>query len=298
MERRNGAGTWLLLLFSVSVAATAVVMIKAAGTHPYFLAAVRLLGSAAVLSPFYFRELAARRARGLGPRTHAEAFRVVLAPSAIIALHFLSWTVGARMTTAGNSSLIVNMNPVAMPFAAYLLSGIRPTRRELAATGIAVAGVLVMGAGDFRLSTDHFIGDLVCLFSMLGFTGYLAFSRRINTDGRLMTYLVPLYAAGGLLCLAAAAAMPGAIALPSARDALLLAALVLGPTVLGHSVLNWAMTRMRPQTVAIVNLFQFAVAGALGFVFFLEIPTFRFYLTVALILAGAFLAITAPTARR
>ena len=288
---------WTLLVSAVVITSSAVIMIKATDTDPNLLAAIRLLGAAAFLSPLYFREFRSRRARDLAPRSHGSAFKIAVVPGIVIAVHFISWIVGARMTTAGNSTLIVNMNPVAMPLAAFFLSGVRPTRREILATAIATVGILIMGAGDFSLSMEYFAGDAICFLSMICFTVYLAFSRRNNADGRLWTYIVPLYAVGGFLSLAVAAATPGAFSRMSAADVLLALGLVVGPTVFGHSVLNWAMTALRPQTVTIVNLFQFVSAGLLAYLFFGEIPEPAFYATTALILTGALLSILGKTAK-
>lgn len=297
MRGKRGFLVWALLVSAVAVSSSAVIMIKATGTDSTLLAAIRLLGAAAFLTPLYFREYRSRRAADLAPRSHGSAFKIAVVPGIAIAVHFISWIVGARMTTAGNSTLIVNMNPVAMPVAAFFLSGVRPTRREIVATAIATGGILIMGVGDFSLSMEYFAGDAICFLSMICFTVYLAFSRRNNADGRLWTYIVPLYAVGGLISLAAAAASPGAFSRMNAADVLLALGLVLGPTVFGHSVLNWAMTALRPQTVTIVNLFQFVSAGLLAYLFFGETPEPAFYATTALILTGALLSILGKTAK-
>ncbi len=291
MRAKSGIFVWPLLLAAVMLASTSVILIKASDMPPFLLASARLLGAAAFLSPFYFRELAERRRNGLDPSGIRASLKPAIVPGAVIAVHFISWIIGARLTSAGNSTLIVNMNPVAMPFAAFFLSAVRPTRRELLATALATGGVLLMGAGDFSFSKDYFAGDAVCFASMLCFAAYLAFGRRAGSDGRLWTYLVPLYAVGGAISLAAAALTPGALAAPDAREILLAAGLVLGPTVVGHSVLNWAMTVLRPQTVSIVNLFQFVFAVIMAYFLYGEIPSPRFYPTTALILAGALLSI-------
>jgi drug/metabolite transporter (DMT)-like permease len=291
MRPKNDVLAWIVLLVSVLIGSTSVIMVKATSINPNLLASIRLLGAAAFLSPLYLKELRARRAADSAPKTHAAAFRVVILPGVIVTVHFISWIVGARLTTASNSTLIVNMNPIAMPFAAFLLSGVRPTRREIAATALATGGILIMGAGDFSLSAEYLAGDAICFLSMLCFTSYLALSRRNNSDGRLWTYLVPLYTVGGLLSFAAAVAAPGAFAPMTAKDALLALGLVLGPTVVGHSVLNWTMTVLRPQAVMIVNLFQFVFAGILAFFLFSETPPPTFYATTAFILTGAVLAI-------
>lgn len=283
---------WGLLTLGMLTGSTSVLFIKASTMSPTLLVTLRLLVSAAVLSPFYFRELRERRERGIEAVGHREVFRSALLPSIFLSIHFISWVIGARLTSAGNSTLIVNMSPVAMPFAAALLVGVRPTRRELVATGLSIGGVVLMGAADFSFSSDYFLGDLVCLGSMLLVTIYLALGRRANPGRRIFTYMVPLFTLSGLQCLVVVLATPGALAVGGLRELLLALGLALGPTVVGHSILNWSMTVLRPQTVSIANLFQFVAAVIFAYFLFGERPSPVFYATTVLIVAGAILALT------
>lgn len=294
----NALAPWLLLAVAVITASSSVILIKASSIDPFLLSASRLLIAGVVLLPLYFRETARKPRVGTALSVHLEAFRTAAAGGIVIALHFISWIIGARATSAANSTLIVNMVPVAMPLVAIALNRVTPTRRELAATAIAVCGLLIMGLGDFSLAPEYLFGDIVCFISMLLFTVYLALSRRLASDGRLWTYIVPLYLIGGLIALAASAATPGSLALPSAADALLALGLAVGPTVIGHSILNWAMTVLRPQSVSIANLFQFVSATILAFLIFGEKPHALFYLTTIFIICGALLAITGQTRKK
>jgi drug/metabolite transporter (DMT)-like permease len=184
------------------------------------------------------------------------------------------------------------MSPVVMPFVAFAVLGAKPSRRELAATALALAGLAILAFFDYRASAAHLRGDAVCFVAMALFTVYLTTSRRNNPGRRLWTYLVPLYLIGGLFCLIAALALGvDPIHGISAMDVAMTLALALGPTIMGHSIMNWAMFRFSPQTISLVNLGQFVFAGVLGFAFFGELPAPYFYATSALIVTGAVIAI-------
>jgi drug/metabolite transporter (DMT)-like permease len=127
---------------------------------------------------------------------------------------------------------------------------------------------------------------------MLLFAVYLALARKNNPEGRLWTYLVPLYLAGGLFCfMVALAAGVNPIEGITWTDVAMTAGLALGPTIMGHSIMNWAMLRFAPQVVSILNLGQFIFAGILAFALFGERPQASFYATSVLIVAGALIAI-------
>ena len=269
---------------------TAVVLVKLSRLPPGTLAGARLLGGALLLWPLMSREGKAVR------------LTAALPAAAFLATHFVSWFVGVRLTSVANATLVVNLSPVAMPFALFLLVGERVTRREILGTAVAVAGVAWLAYGSaVAFDRDGLIGDAVCVASMVLATVYLVLARRANPtlDGRrpaIFGYLVPLYAAAGGMCLAwavvsgeVATLRDGAYDWP--REAVLVALLALVPTAFGHSVLNWAMTRMRGQVVAVSGLGQVAFAALLAYPTLGEVPPPAFYPACGLIAAGAVLAI-------
>jgi drug/metabolite transporter (DMT)-like permease len=277
----------LLLIFGTFVSATSVVMIKASSIHPLLQSSYRLLGAAILLTPFFFREL---RERSEAPRLNLSVPPLI--PGILLGLHFIAWIYGARLTLASNSTVIVNMSPVVMPFFAFFLLSSVPGRREVLGTLIAAAGVALLAISDYRGDAEHFTGDIYCFVAMLLFVAYLALGRRNNSAGRIWSFLVPLYYEGGLFCLAVALVLGiSPIAGITWMDVAMTAGLAIGPTIMGHSIMNWAMLRFPPQVVSIVNLGQFIFAGILAFFLFGEIPRAIFYVTSALIVAGAVIAI-------
>jgi len=277
---------YILLAFGVFCCSTAVIMVKACGVEAIPLAAYRQLIAAAVLAPLFVREWR-RHASAFGRR---QTLRAIL-PGVLLGTHFMTWIYGARLTDAANASLIVNMVPIVMPFLLHVLIRERLTRGEWLATAIALAGLLVLTAADYEFRPDHFLGDVVCLGSMLLFAGYLALGRRNRDFPSIWLYIPPVYLAGGMACLLTALAAGSDLAVPSPRDWLLVLGLGIVPTVLGHSLLNVAMRHLRGQTVSIANLSQFLFAGVLAFFLLDEIPAWNFYLAAVLVVAGAVLAV-------
>jgi drug/metabolite transporter (DMT)-like permease len=277
----------LIVIFGIFVASTSVIMIKASTINPILQSSYRLLGAVAFLLPFFFRELRAR-----GEKFSFRRTKTSILPGLILGLHFIAWIYGARLTLAGNSTVIVNMSPVVMPFAAFAILGLLPSRRELAGTIIAAAGVALLAIADYRGGEGAFAGDAACFVAMLLYTLYLVLARKNNPDGRLWSYLVPLYFYGGAFCFAVAlAAGVNPVAGLTWADVVMTLGLALGPTIIGHSIANWSMLRFTPQVVSVLNLAQFVFAGILGFAFFGELPKPVFYGTSVLIVAGAVFAI-------
>jgi drug/metabolite transporter (DMT)-like permease len=301
-----------MLGVGVFACSTAVIMVKVTQTSPLLLAGQRLLIAAAALTPFLLGDL-----RRLNVRLEWGLVRRTLLPGLMLGAHFITWILGARLTRAAHASLIVNMVPIAMPFLLHWMIRERLTRGEWVGTVIAITGVGILAGGDYRLSPELFLGDVVCFGSMLLFACYLALARRNRDFPSIWIYLVPLYVVGGLACFGAAGAAAVAWELPGGRGILsamgigevhplvvprsvdwaLAVALGLVPTVIGHSTLNNSMRYLGGQAVSIANLGQFIFAGTMAYFLLAEVPKAGFYPAAALVIVGAVGALraTPPT---
>lgn len=273
---------YLLLITGVAAAATAVIFIKASTTSPLLLCAWRQLLAVAILAPLFWGAW----------RRHADRYslrhlgRCVL-PALMLAAHFISWTIGARRTDAANASLIVNLVPMVMPFLMFFIAREQITRRELTGTLLALLGLVVLGAGSFSLRPEHLPGDAICFGSMLLFALYLVCGR-VNRDfPSLWLYVVPIYGISGGCCLVIGAIAGQGLVPTSGKEWLLMLALALVPTVIGHSILNDAMKHLRGQVVSLCNLGQFIFAAIFAYLLLGEIPTVAFAVAAALIVIGA-----------
>ena len=249
------------------------------------LAGLRLLGASVVLSPLCIRDF----------RKHRESLRwgdlkMPMIAGAAMGLHFISWIIGARLANPTNASLIVNTMPAVMPIFLFVIVRERVTKGELMGTLLAMAGVCVLGAWDYHISGENFTGDLICFGSMLIFCVYLTLGRKNRHFATIWLYVVPLYFFGGCLCLGL-----GLITEPSMtwslREVLLIAALTIIPTVIGHSILNYSIKHMRGQLVGIINLSQFAFVGVMAWCVGEKTPAWTIIPAAVLVLTGAIIVV-------
>jgi len=271
----------ILLITANIVGGSSAIMIKASTIHPILQASYRLLIAGILLIPLFLRDL-----RRTGRRMSFRLIAPSLLPGVMLGLHFITWISGARMTLAGNATVIVTMVPVAMPFLVYFMTREKPMRIEIAGTAVAMAGVAILASFDFHFDAGHFLGDLTCFVSMLFYSVYLALARRLAPKEGLWIYLVPLYLAGGLFCFACSLPFASPVRGITATDIMMTLGLALGPTIVCHSLMNRAMTRLPSQVVSLFNLTQFIAAGILAYFLFKEVPRPEFALASVLIVAG------------
>ena len=284
-----------ILFAGLFCCATSVIFIKLSAVDPVLLAAYRLLIAGVVLVPFFIHAL--KRHPGIFMQWY---FKRTLWPGAFLGLHMILWTVGARLTPTVNSTLIVNIVPILMPFLLYFMAHEVINRTEATGTCVALSGVMLLGFYDYRLSAEYALGDSICLASMVLFAVYLTFARRNRDFVSIWFYIVPVYLWGGLLCLVMSLIGWMAVGWVDSpfrsyplREIMLISGLALVPTVLGHTFINYALKHLRGQRVAIINSSQFILAGIMAYVLLQEVPEREFYLCSILIVSGAIIVIRA-----
>jgi drug/metabolite transporter (DMT)-like permease len=260
----------LILLSGVFACSTAILFIKASAIHPVYLSGLRLAIAAVFLFPAFLKQL----------HEHHQHipynWSASILPGIVLGLHFITWIVGARMTSSANATLIVNLVPVVMPFFLAVQIHEKLSRIEWVGTLASALGLAVLIFADFDRSKRTLPGDALCFLAMLLFCVYLVLGRQ-NRHRPVWLYVVPLYAVAGVFCLALTPLFVNPFHPMPFREILLVLGLGLLPTVLGHSALNFSMKHFRGQVVSVVNMGQFVFAGALAFAFFHEIPAWSFY---------------------
>jgi drug/metabolite transporter (DMT)-like permease len=281
-------GRYLLLFLGVVACSTSAILIRMSATAPLVLSAFRLAIAVVLLAPVFLLEL--RRHPGAFTR---DLLRRTHLPALVLALHLVSWTVGARMTAVAQASLIVNLVPIAVPFFLFWLARERINRAEVIGTLLAVVGLVALTVRDSAAGGGSPAGNAVCFLSMLLFALYLALGRRNRDFPSVWLYVIPVYAQAALVCLVAALPQIPTFDFGSRREIGLMLALAAIPTVCGHSLLNLAMRAIRGQIVSLCNVSQFIFAGAMGYVLFGEVPRMLFYATSAVVVAGVTIVVLA-----
>jgi len=275
-----------ILILGVFACSTSVIYIKFSTENPILLAAYRLFVAAIILTPFFIRDLK-RHSKTLTFRI----LRPAVLPGITLSFHFISWIIGARMTLAAHSTLIVNMVPVMMPFFLFTLSREVVGRWEIVGTILALTGVVLLGSSDLHFSRETFNGDIICFVSMVLFALYLALARSNRNIESVWLYLVPLYYIAGLFCFSISLFFINPIKPYTLVNIIAVLGLGVVSTVIGHSILNYSMRHFRGQVVSIINLSEFIFAGIMGYFLLGEVPLIYFYISSILVVGGAFLAI-------
>ena len=276
----------LFLVIGVVACSTSVIWIKLSHTDPLLLAGYRCILAAVFMLPLFLRAI-----RGHTQAELAGFLKRTWLPGVILAIHFISWILGARRTDSANATLIVNFVPMVMPFVLWILIQEKINRQELTGTAVAGVGVLVLGIADYEFHPENFTGDMICFISMWLYAFYLGCGRMNRDLPSIWIYVVPVYFIAGVTSLILGLATGSRIVMPDSQEWIWILGLALFPTVVGHSLINYSMKFFRGQLVGLFNVGQFISAGLMAYLFLQEIPVMAFYPAAGLVLLGAWIVV-------
>ena len=96
-----------------------------------------------------------------------------------LALHFVLWFGSLKLTTVASSTIILALQPIVSLVGGFFLFKERTTLSAMMTMGIAIIGAMMIGWGDFGLSKDAIMGDLLSFFSVIAVVGYLLIGQSV-----------------------------------------------------------------------------------------------------------------------
>jgi drug/metabolite transporter (DMT)-like permease len=207
-----------------------------------------------------------------------------------LAVHFAAWITSLRYVSIATSIVLVNSHPLFVVIASYFFLGERPARRGLVGTAIGLVGMVIMSY-DALINVELALkGDALALLGSLAVVGYFIVGRKARTRMSLLGYVTPLYATCSMFLLAAVLIKGDRLVPYSASNWVFLVALAIVPTIIGHTVFNWALKHVRPTAISLAFLGEPVVASLLALIFFAQRPSITTLIGGALVLAGVYLA--------
>ena len=267
-------------------------LVRISDSHPITIASWRLIFSLVILAVPLVATGTWRQLWTLDRRMLALA----AVGGGLLALHFWSWNSSVDMTTIAASVVLVNVQPLVVGALSTVWLREPPSRHQWIGIGVAVLGAAVVVAPDLVTSVPitrrALLGDALALVGAITAACYYTIGRRVRATLDVWPYVTLVYGACLLTLLALAVAMRVPIAPNPSREYAIFGALALGPMLLGHTGMNWALKHARAYQVNIVLLGEPVAATFLAAIIpgIEETPTGYTLAGGALVLCGILLA--------
>jgi drug/metabolite transporter (DMT)-like permease len=203
-----------------------------------------------------------------------------------LGLHFGLWIPSLWLTSVCASVVLVSTAPLWLLLASPRFLGVGIRARNLVSFAVALAGVALIARGDVAISARALVGDAMALGGAFCMAGYLLVGKRLRHELPLAGYLTLVYG-GAAAALFVGVAAFGVPALPrNAISWLPLLAMAAGPTLTGHTLLNWSLAHLEAYRVNLAVLFEPVLATFWAWLVLGEAPPFHVIPGAVLVLAA------------
>jgi drug/metabolite transporter (DMT)-like permease len=230
-------------------------------------------------------------------RVRPGEFLLAAAGGVALALHFWAWNASIHLTTIAASVTLVSLQPAVVAVISAVALRESPSRRQVAGIAIAIAGAFIIAAPDLR---DGFApsgngplqGNLLAMSAAVTAAIYYSIGRRLRAGLGIWAYVSIVYSAAFLTLFAIAISRVTALGPQPSREIAIFAALAIGPMLVGHTGMNWALKFLPAYVVNLTVLGEPVGATILGAFIpaIRQIPTIATLVGGAIVLAGVIIA--------
>jgi len=245
-----------LLGLGVLIISTSSILVRFSqteGLSSLTIAALRMGLAALLLTP-----LALARAGGEMRALSGRDLGLALLAGGLLATHFTAWISSLAYTSVASSTALVTTNPVWIALASVLMFRERCNRALLAAIAIAVGGSALIFFADSsdsgRVQLNPMLGNTLALLGAITVSAYLLIGRVLRQKLSLLVYIWLIYSSCAVLLIVVAFVAGQPLWGFSPRGWLLLLGLALGPQLLGHTTINWALKHVSTTFIALTIL--------------------------------------------
>lgn len=277
------------LAVAVLAVSTSAILIRFSEAPSLVKAFYRVLFTVGLLAP-----VAAARYRsailGLSRRHLLAAGATGLA----LAVHFAAWFESLEWTSVAASVTLVQSQPIFVALGAFLLLGERLNRRIVVGIAIALAGMAAMTLPGATLTGARpAFGNALAVLGALMLAGYFLAGRSLRQEIPLVPYVTVVYAVCAVTLLAFAVGDGATVWLGAypPREWVLFLAMAVGPGLLGHTVINWALEHVESSVVSVTLLGEPLGSALLAVILLGELPGAWTVLGGTVVLAGIYLTV-------
>ena len=211
-----------------------------------------------------------------------------LAAGVALGAHFGFWISSLDYTSVAASVVLVSTQPVFVAILAYLLFGERTTPLSFFGIVAAITGTAII-AGDGTVGSAALFGNVLALIGAVTVAVYVLIGRSSRTGGvGVLPYSIVVYSAAAATLLPVVLYFEVPLWGYPGSTWFWLAAITLGPQLMGHTVFNWALRYVQASVISGTILAEPVVAALLAWLILSERPGLPTLIGGAVVLAGLY----------
>ena len=248
---RTIVNPYFALIIGVIAVSASAIFVKFSSAPSGVIAFYRLLFSVLFMLPIFFmkyvKELVHISKRDWLFATLAGVF---------LAFHFILWFESLNYTSVASSTVLVTLQPLFAFIGTYLFFKERFSLKAMICALLAIIGSVIISWGDFRISGTALFGDILALLACALVTAYLMFGQTVRKRISLITYTFVVYSISTIVLFIYVLVVGESLYPYPKSEWVNFILLALIPTLLGHSLFNWAVKWISTSIISMAILFE------------------------------------------
>lgn len=276
----------LFLFFGLISFGFAPILVRfATEVEPLVLAALRTFFAIIMLLPFWM-------ARGESVKQlqkNGVHFLWLIGAGFCLGVHFTLWIASLHYTSVASASVLVTIHPVILIVVESVL--FKRSFRPVVWIGVLIAfvGSAFLGIADNTLAEQFplaLLGNSLAFTAAVIFVVYFLIGRKIRQHTEWIDYVFHVYLYAAITCIILSFFWVGGLPVFTTSSIIVGLALAIGPTILGHGSMNYAVKYISPTLLSTLILSEAIFAAIAAYFIFEEIPSFLSIIAMATIICG------------
>ena len=198
-----------------------------------------------------------------GGRLTVAMVKKCVVPGVLFAVSMLTGFMSFQHTSIANATLISALQPVLMLLVAPRLFGERPTVLRICMCVVALGGVSMVVFAAQANSAAGLSGDIYALINLVVWSSYFVAAKKARDSGtHAGSFLAAVFLVATLVIVPLAIIVGADFAQVNGNDWWLIAAQVVVPGLIGHTLITWATRYLDITLVSLINLLSPAISMA------------------------------------
>tara|TARA_B100000085_G_scaffold85950_2_gene77563 strand:- start:1931 stop:2827 length:897 start_codon:yes stop_codon:yes gene_type:complete len=279
---------YLALLVGMFAISTSAILIRYSNSEPLVIGTYRQAFATLAFLPFIFKD----RGAEISSQSNSTLLEMALT-GILLGAHFSFFITSVKETSVAASVLLATCHVVYVAILGKIFFGETLSKKAIIGTTIALGGILVLFGGDLIDNPGNFKGNFYAFVAGVLAGLYYLSGRKLRRTISLPTYafVVYLFSFFSMFTVVLIQNLNYENLPISEIRLFLLMALI--PTLLGHTMQNWAIGYLPAYIVSISLLAEPIGSGLLAWLFFQEVPSFGVVLGGLVVILGLYVVILA-----
>jgi|TARA_B110000263_G_scaffold16739_1_gene13406 drug/metabolite transporter (DMT)-like permease len=294
IEDNDRKRAYFALIIGIFAISTSAILIRWSSSDPLVIGSYRQTFATFLFLPFLIKD----KFKEITSLKINEVMELVLI-GLLLGAHFGFWISSVKATSVAASVLLGTCHIVYVSIIGWLIFGESLNSKGIFGTLVALSGILILFWGDLIEDPGNFKGNILAFISGILAGLYYLGGRKHRKKISLPTYAFMVYLSSAISMWIIVLVQDLEYQQISNSEFKLFFLMALVPTLLGHTMQNWALAFLPAYIISITLLVEPIGSGLLAWLIFNEIPSLGVLIGGIIVLCGVYVvALSEPVSNR